>query len=140
MSRGKKNWQKLRNIILSKNLGHKQKGNKFELFKRETKVQQNILYTTYHFEHWELIQAAPLPLYKQLLHFKSEIDATGKWVWEAEEIAAYFLIKQGHKYLEQTYKMSQEGKRKPKVLELGAGCSGLASIAYTRLYEKKYKE
>lgn len=38
MSRGQKNWQKLRNIILSKSLAHKQKDKKFRLFQKQTTV------------------------------------------------------------------------------------------------------
>lgn len=49
MSRGRKNWQKLRNIILSKSLGHKQKDKKFDLFKKEVKRDQTSIVTTYQF-------------------------------------------------------------------------------------------
>lgn len=40
------------------------------------------------------VQAAPQPIFKELVTFESEIDATGKWIWEAEEIAAYYFIHQ----------------------------------------------
>lgn len=45
MSRGRKNWQKLRNIILSKSLAHKQKDKKFQLFHKQTSTDSNILLT-----------------------------------------------------------------------------------------------
>ena len=62
------------------------------------------------------------------MHFNSSIDATGKWIWEAQEIAAYYLIHEAKKYL-------NPKKTNFKVLELGAGCSGLASIALAKIHE-----
>jgi hypothetical protein len=38
VSRGKKNWMKLKSIILNKNLAHKQKDKKMSLFKKEAVV------------------------------------------------------------------------------------------------------
>jgi hypothetical protein len=47
-------------------------------------VEEGDFITTYLFDDFRILQATPQPLYQELLHFKSDIDATGKWVWEAE--------------------------------------------------------
>lgn len=57
-------------------------------------TQQQILNTHYVLEETHLLQKTPVPTVNQLLHFDSPIDATGKWVWEAEEVAAYYLLRQ----------------------------------------------
>lgn len=28
------------------------------------------------------------------MHFKGDVDATGKWVWESEEIAAFYFLEE----------------------------------------------
>ena len=38
ISRGKKNWMKLKSIIMNKNLAHKQKDKKMSLFDKNTQV------------------------------------------------------------------------------------------------------
>lgn len=43
-----------------------------------------MIITTYEYKDHVFIQSAPQPLYKELVEFKSDIDATGKWIWEAE--------------------------------------------------------
>ena len=80
-----------------------------------------------------MIQVSPQPLKKELMNFHSSLDATGKWIWEAEEIAAYYLLHEAKKYLNQK-------KENFKVLELGAGCSGLASITLAKIHEKSMSE
>lgn len=81
ISRGKKNWKKLQQIILSKSLSHKLKDKKFQLFKKEVTPQEKTLLTSYTFKEFRFFQITPQPLYKELLHYRSDIDATGKWVW-----------------------------------------------------------
>ncbi len=83
---------KLKSIILSKNLAHKQKDKKLSLFAKSSNVSEGKLITHYSYKDCSFMQAAPLPIFKDLVHFESDIDATGKWIWEAEEIAAYFFI------------------------------------------------
>ena len=56
---------------------------------------------------------------------KGTVDATGAWVWEAEEVLAYFLMVQFENY------------RADKVLEIGSGCSGLASLVYAKIWHAK---
>ena len=63
MSRGQKNWQKLRNIIKSKTLTHKQKEKKFNLFQKEVNMEQNIRITTYLYNHHLFKEATPQPLF-----------------------------------------------------------------------------
>ena len=53
------------------------------------------------------------------------VDATGAWVWEAEEVLAYFLMIEFDSY------------RANKVLEIGAGCSGLATLIYAKVWHAK---
>lgn len=53
---------------------------------------------------------------------KGTVDATGAWVWQAEEVLAYFLMIQFESY------------RANKVFEIGAGCSGLASLVYAKVW------
>lgn len=54
------------------------------------------------------------------------IDTTGVWVWEAEEILSYYITSKF-----ETYKSAS------KVLELGAGCSGLAGLSYYKKWVYK---
>jgi len=35
----------------------------------------------YGYQSFNFVQATPQPLYKELVNFKSDIDATGKWIW-----------------------------------------------------------
>jgi len=83
---------KLKSIILSKNLAHKQKNKKLCLFEKTANVSEGKLITHYAFEDHSFVQAAPQPIFKELVQFESEIDATGKWIWEAEEVAAYYFV------------------------------------------------
>jgi hypothetical protein len=72
-----------------------------------------------------------LPVFHDLiLEQKDKIDTTGNWVWEAEEIMAYYLLKNGEKYL-----YNDSVKNLFKVLELGAGTSGFASISFKINYQ-----
>lgn len=83
---------KLKNIILSKNLAHKQRDKKMTLFSKIPNVSEGKLITQYVYADSSFMQAAPQPIFKELVEFQSEIDATGKWIWEAEEVAAYYFI------------------------------------------------
>ena len=72
------------------------------------------------------------------MHFKGDVDATGKWVWESEEIAAFYFLEESAEIL----KNIDIGKEKIKILELGAGSSGIASIALAKAIiniTKEYK-
>lgn len=62
------------------------------------------------------------------MHFKGDVDATGKWVWESEEIAAFYFLEESAEIL----KKIDKGKEKINILELGAGSSGIASIALAK--------
>ena len=83
---------KLKSIILSKTLVHKQKDKKLSLFSKSANVCEGKLITQYSYKDCSFMQAAPQPIFKELIHFQSEIDATGKWIWEAEEIADFYFI------------------------------------------------
>ena len=72
------------------------------------------------------------------MHFKGDVDATGKWVWESEEIAAFYFLEESAEIL----KNIDIGKETIKILELGAGSSGIASIALAKAIiniTKEYK-
>ena len=62
------------------------------------------------------------------MHFKGDVDATGKWVWESEEIAAFYFLQEGACILSKF----DVGKDGISILELGAGSSGIASIALAK--------
>lgn len=79
----------------------------------------------------ELKTYRPIPkinyLAKQDIGAK-EIDTTGVWLWEAEEVLAYLLPKSWGRY--------GGGRTKTmRVLEIGAGCSGLAALTYSKLWQ-----
>lgn len=62
---------------------------------------------------------------------KGNIDTTGTWVWQAEEILSYFLSKNYKRYYEKNSNM--------KILEIGAGCSGLAALVLTTILSPQKK-
>ncbi len=70
------------------------------------------------------------------MNFKGDVDATGKWVWESEEIAAFYFLEESAEIL----KNIDIGKEKIKILELGAGSSGIASIALAKAIINSTKE
>ena len=70
------------------------------------------------------------------MHFKGDVDATGKWVWESEEIAAFYFLEESAEIL----KNIDIGKETIKILELGAGSSGIASIALAKAIINSTKE
>ena len=74
---------KLKSIILNKNLAHKQKDKKMSLFTNDVHVSEGKIITHYKYKDFVFVQAAPQPIFKELVTFKSDIDATGKWIWEA---------------------------------------------------------
>lgn len=80
-----------------------------------------------------LLQKSPLPLYKQLLHFEGAVDTTGRWVWEAEEVATYFFLQKGEAVIADALMRGDGKSGKARILELGAGSSGLAGVALWRI-------
>ena len=74
------------------------------------------------------------------MNFKSEVDATGRWVWECEEIAAFFLYHRGEKIIETALQGSSETVQKVRILEIGAGSSGLAGITLAKRLQEKRKD
>lgn len=76
------------------------------------------------------------------------VDTTGAWVWIGEEVLAYFItkkliVKRNKIFLDNPNEDHQEedkkikGKNILKILELGAGCSGLSSIVFAHSWSNE---
>lgn len=120
---------KLKNIIHSGTLASKQKERKFQLFHRHIQHHPSHVLTTLSYANYTLFQKSPLPIYKEQLHFQGDVDATGRWVWEAEEVAAYYFLQSGEAIIGDVLMESGGKEGKVRILELGAGSSGLAGLA-----------
>jgi hypothetical protein len=119
-------------------LGTKRKDKKFNLFQKDCRYAEDHILTSYAYQKFTIWQKSPTPTYKKMLHFEGEVDATGRWVWEAEEVAAFFFLNYGES-IARDFMESKSGHESISVLELGAGSSGLAGIALSQLIGSRSK-
>jgi hypothetical protein len=121
--------------VRSGTLTAKGRQRKFQLFERQADHRPDHLLTVFSLRATPtspavtLFQKSPLPLYKELLHFAGDVDATGRWVWEAEEVAAYYFLQSGEAIIADVFMRGGEEKGQARILEVGAGSSGLAGLA-----------
>jgi hypothetical protein len=65
------------------------------LFEKKHEFHLDHSLTTYCFKDLRILQITPTPVIKHLVQSQGDVDTTGNWIWEAEEVGAYYLIARG---------------------------------------------